>query len=667
MSAVPFSGWDSPAWTGNQQAQNTRRHRRRGDHGNAGAAKGSGRAPWRPQPQQQQQQQQLQQQQQQQQQQHQQQQQQNSQRPGFDAGAPNDFGAGGSAVPAMAGQVGAASSWQAGMRSVPAAAADSYTGRFDVREGADSVPQAQLEKMIRDFKTMPCAHGNSSCSHDHRCCPFFHSDRDRRRTVVEDSGVGPRYCAEPCNEQFDTQRCCSRGDDCKFCHSTAELLYHPDVFRKRLCYQAKRCPRGRYCAFAHSRQELLVPHFGEAEEADPSEEFIAHRFKTQWCPIGGPHDWENCVYAHTYRDWRRTPLIGYSSRPCPQWTRSIANGSPELNYDDRCPRGMACPLAHGSKEQLYHPQFYKTSPCSETFCKRGSLCAFTHGPHDTRHPSQEEDNAQSAEDHKKNVMELLERYQPTFWNPPKYHQLEDPGRGSPGFMSASYSKGRGQRRRAAPMQTDNCAMYPDVSQGMMPASPVMGAEMTDMGCGWGLHEPQPHELPMYPVVMPPSPGMQGGPPQNFIPEVYQWVPCAESPTQQMHPLMAYGDMGDAWGLQMGYTPMVWGDPTFCQGSSSSSFVHESQQPRGKNGKGKTEQGKTQHSDYYLRRGMRTPSSLGSPPLSATPTEAPSPRPEEPSAGSGEASSDDTAREQAAANALHPGPLQMVANGSSQNV
>ena len=31
----------------------------------------------------------------------------------------------------------------------------------------------------------------------------------------------------------------------------------------------------------------------------------------------------------------------------------------------RCPHGALCPYAHGSKEQLYHPSYYKTMPCSD--------------------------------------------------------------------------------------------------------------------------------------------------------------------------------------------------------------------------------------------------------------------------------------------------------------
>jgi hypothetical protein len=179
------------------------------------------------------------------------------------------------------------------------------------------------------------------------------------------------------------------------------------------------------------------------EESDPSEDFIAHEFKTQWCPIGGPHDWENCVYAHTYRDWRRAPLIGYTSRPCPHWQQSIATGSRELTYSERCPRGIACPMAHGAKEQLYHPQFYKTSPCSEANCKRGSLCAFMHGPDDARQLLPDE-HKQQLRDPIPGVAETLEKHQPSYWNPPRYHALEEPPRGiSFGF---GFGPGKGDGR-----------------------------------------------------------------------------------------------------------------------------------------------------------------------------------------------------------------------------
>lgn len=172
-----------------------------------------------------------------------------------------------------------------------------------------------------------------------------------------------------------------------------------------------------------------MPHFSKQEESEPTEEFIAWNFKTQWCPIGGPHEWESCVYAHTYRDWRRTPAIGYSSWPCTSWQQSVATGQSELMYELRCSLGMACPLAHGAKEQLYHPQFYKTSPCSESTCRRGPLCAFTHGEWDTRGPppqSGAEDAAtRAAQGAIPWAAEILAQYQPLYWNPPRYHALED--------------------------------------------------------------------------------------------------------------------------------------------------------------------------------------------------------------------------------------------------
>ncbi|CAE8588058.1 unnamed protein product, partial [Polarella glacialis] len=103
----------------------------------------------------------------------------------------------------------------------------------------------QVDWMIQKFKTMPCKVQLSASSHDHRCCPYFHSERDRRRTIF--IGADVTYASEPCVNRFDDQRPCAMGDTCHNCHSTAELLYHPDLFKKRLCHQFRHCPRGKYC------------------------------------------------------------------------------------------------------------------------------------------------------------------------------------------------------------------------------------------------------------------------------------------------------------------------------------------------------------------------------------------------------------------------------------
>lgn len=192
-----------------------------------------------------------------------------------------------------------------------------------------------------------------------------------------------------------------------------------------------------------------MPYFTESEEKEPSEEFIAYRFKTQWCPVGGPHDWENCVYAHTYRDWRRVPNLGYASHPCQRWSSSVSTGSAELQYWQRCPNGIGCPLAHGAKEQLYHPQFYKMSPCSDVNCKRGPLCAFTHGEEDARQLPLEISAPQGLRKQILGAEDILTFHQQTWCKPPVYHALEEVPRlaASPGGKSR---KDRGHHSLSSP-------------------------------------------------------------------------------------------------------------------------------------------------------------------------------------------------------------------------
>lgn len=165
-----------------------------------------------------------------------------------------------------------------------------------------------------------------------------------------------------------------------------------------------------------------------------TEDFMIHRFKTQWCPIQTPHDWESCTYAHTYRDWRRVPAVGYSSWPCKRWSRSTAeDSSAELTYAQRCFWGVGCPWAHGPKEQLYHPHFYKTQGrCREGRCRRGAFCAFSHDESDIRRPEQPRERDSRWEFKlplPEAAMEVLRLHQPSYANPPAYHALRERGRG----------------------------------------------------------------------------------------------------------------------------------------------------------------------------------------------------------------------------------------------
>lgn len=243
---------------------------------------------------------------------------------------------------------------------------------------------------LTTFKVFPCK-GGRNLPHDRKVCTFFHNPRDRRRAPGS-------YAAEPCPESFDVEATtrssrCSRGDKCPQCHNRLELLYHPDVYKRRFCStypKISACQRGAQCAFAHAREEINAQILTKSEEEHEltegsGEMFYMHRFKTLWCPYSVPHDWHRCVYAHTYQDWRRAPELGYDSEPCTHWSRTHA---PQTSYQERCPNGFRCPFSHGSKEQLYHPMYYKTMPCLDWAesrdCPRRFLCAFFHDADERR-------------------------------------------------------------------------------------------------------------------------------------------------------------------------------------------------------------------------------------------------------------------------------------------
>jgi hypothetical protein len=167
--------------------------------------------------------------------------------------------------------------------------------------------------------------------------------------------------------------------------------------KQRFCAtfpNVERCQRtGNHhlCPHAHSREEIEAPLLSAEEEARVptalTSAFFTQRFKTLWCPIGRQHDWQLCMYAHTYQDARRPPSIGYGNRLCPYWNRVDS----ALDYSQRCHLGTRCPYAHGAKEQLYHPNQFKVSICKDLDrgkkCARRQLCAFYHNDRESRAPA----------------------------------------------------------------------------------------------------------------------------------------------------------------------------------------------------------------------------------------------------------------------------------------
>eukprot|EP00746_Dinoflagellata_sp_MGD_P163617 gnl/MRDRNA2_/MRDRNA2_91766_c0_seq1.p1 gnl/MRDRNA2_/MRDRNA2_91766_c0~~gnl/MRDRNA2_/MRDRNA2_91766_c0_seq1.p1 ORF type:complete len:619 (-),score=98.71 gnl/MRDRNA2_/MRDRNA2_91766_c0_seq1:627-2483(-) len=253
---------------------------------------------------------------------------------------------------------------------------------------------------LATFKTQRC-NGDGPTSHDSKCCRMYHHRYDRRRPPTG-------YAPEPCEHEFlqdqgngaliaDDHVICPFGDQCGKCHNIVELLYHPQVFKRRLCMdmlEKDTCPRGALCGFAHSRAELEAHAtvFSPEEEENPTEDFFMYRYKTQWCPQPGVHDWDACIYAHTKRDMRRTPNAGYSTRRCPDWEKALAmepKDGPTIAYEMCCPRGSGCHMAHGVKEVLYHPAVYRMKMCSSAATCRGprrSCCAFAHSTDELRSP-----------------------------------------------------------------------------------------------------------------------------------------------------------------------------------------------------------------------------------------------------------------------------------------
>lgn len=227
---------------------------------------------------------------------------------------------------------------------------------------------------IENFKINPCMNRKQ---HNHKQCIFYHGTKDRRRT----------------NKNFYNQICvfeknreeCQLGDDCPFCHNLVEERYMPMNYKKKFCYyfeigKLENCEYGDYCSYAHSEDEIQIEMLHKIPE---DENFFIYKFKTVMCPFFNlKHDKGNCVYAHNFQDYRRSPSqFYYGLDSCPFWKYDAYIH----NYQDGCPYGEKCNKCHGWKESDFHPYYYKTKPCPNGIrCYKNFLCQFFHNEKDRR-------------------------------------------------------------------------------------------------------------------------------------------------------------------------------------------------------------------------------------------------------------------------------------------
>jgi len=343
------------------------------------------------------------------------------------------------------------------------------------------------------------------------------------------------------------------------------------VQKFRLCAyypNVENCRRKDLCSFAHCREEITAPLLTEKEEEkmELSPEFFTERFKIHWCPIGVQHDWQTCVYAHNYQDARRDPRIGYGPRPCPYWEKKDRAPS----YQARCPNGFSCPYAHGAKEQLYHPCYFKTVVCwdfhqSKKRCPRQSLCAFFHKKKLQR--KQPEDNTDYETPLSEEQMQTLQGY---FKNPPFFSDEREAmgmGRSQQNWGPVPVQPGGPSGYPEMPMycvQTPTGELSPQMSSSSAMFTPSSPHDSTPMYSPQmprfepprdGQDMRKMHEAPMQspmhtpmgsPMSAPMSPmsSPMGSTPMMLVP-VYTEEPYDPVPPMMMYPAdnMSMGSMG----------------------------------------------------------------------------------------------------------------------------
>jgi len=127
--------------------------------------------------------------------------------------------------------------------------------------------QSTNDFYMYQFRTKLCCK-KDTCWDEAACIDAHSSDTKRRMPKINEETGEFNYIPKPCPE-WSNSEICSMGEDCPRSHGWLEMIYHPLLYKTKLCKSKRKngvcIAYGFYCAKAHSRSEIrsLVNIFGE--------------------------------------------------------------------------------------------------------------------------------------------------------------------------------------------------------------------------------------------------------------------------------------------------------------------------------------------------------------------------------------------------------------------
>eukprot|EP01071_Lankesteria_metandrocarpae_P001297 Lankesteria_metandrocarpae@DN1453_c0_g1_i2.p1 len=117
------------------------------------------------------------------------------------------------------------------------------------------------EAQLENFRTNLCEGHKSGTCKDYDSCSNSHCLTWQRRNPFEVL-YAPKLCPEiqfvRRGNKMSLVRRCNRGRECSYAHSKEEELYHPLMYKTKMCNAQPSCYRC-HCPFAHNRNELRDP------------------------------------------------------------------------------------------------------------------------------------------------------------------------------------------------------------------------------------------------------------------------------------------------------------------------------------------------------------------------------------------------------------------------